>query len=1115
MNKKYGYAIGILIGLAVVWGVTLALFRYFGGESNGVATKLRIRDEFVAAMNTGKNYLESGEAPKAVTEFQRAASLHPGDRDALLNLANSLLAARLPEEAIEAAGKALAIDRNSSAGYYLAGCARLRLGRFEEAVQYLQIAKDRDRTINAVSFQLGRAHQGLQQFEAAEAQFREVTQFDPEHRAAWYNLSQALIRLGDEAGAEAALAKHQELAAQAESPVSDPSVFEQCVYTEVQLPFALEQPDSAGVPVRFVEATTDFLGDWADRIEGPVGVLDLESDGALDLFVRDREEGFRLLVRRDGEYVGEGLPVPAAEDQNYSRCLVGNLQQDARLRQDNIVLLGEGGTRVFRVATGGLLLDVTRASRLGEIAFAEAWLTDFELTGKLDLLGLDAADRSLTCYGNRGNLSFLERTAEVNLPPDTEGLTQLALEDWDGDDLLDLCLLRSGTAPQLWLRQRGEIGFVRSEAWADLTEVEMFVLGDVNNDLRSDLVAVGPSGLTVKFQGAEEPATWPLDPAGIRRLRLFDYDNDGWLDILAVDGNRLRAWRNRGLEGFTETTEALGLDRLEAVEIDSLRSADLDGDCDSDLLLTLADRSLRVLRNDGGHQNRQLKIRLIGNRSNPSGLGIKLELAAGGLRLIRTVQELPIEIGLGDRDKVDSLNPHWSDLVTTVDVMLDGCDPIDIMELELPTGSCPYLYAWDGEKYRFVTDFLGASPLGLPVAPGVLIPADTDEFVRLNALGLKEGHYELQVTEELREALYLDEAALYAVDRPLQVEVHPVNRLMPRPPFPEAGLIALHNPLPLEGAVRSDGLEVRSQLSEADGVMASPVALRAPQFRGLAQPWHIDLDFGPIDPDRPLALMLHGWLRFGGGMANISAAHRRDFPFPFPVLFAELEDGTWQKLEVEVGAPAGKTKTMAVDLEGHLPAGLRRLRLATAFEIHWDRIALLEKYDGPGITQRRIAPSSTDLHWRGYSEFQDLPWDQPLSPDYEAVRMEAPWLLTLSGWCTRYGPVDELLAAKDDRLVILNGGDELTLRFEETSIPELEEGKRRDFFLFTSGWDKDADPHVVQGWTIEPLPWHGMDGQRYGQEPRPASLDDGWRERYNTRWVGPYMLRRPERADLR
>jgi hypothetical protein len=91
-------------------------------------------------------------------------------------------------------------------------------------------------------------------------------------------------------------------------------------------------------------------------------------------------------------------------------------------------------------------------------------------------------------------------------------------------------------------------------------------------------------------------------------------------------------------------------------------------------------------------------------------------------------------------------------------------------------------------------------------------------------------------------------------------------------------------------------------------------------------------------------------------------------------------------VDVVVGAPSGKTKTILVDLTGRLPDAARRLRLTTGFEIHWDRIALLEKAGEQRTRIHRIAPDRTDLHWRGYAEFRDLPWTRPLTP--EDVRHE-------------------------------------------------------------------------------------------------------------------------------
>ena len=176
-------------------------------------------------------------------------------------------------------------------------------------------------------------------------------------------------------------------------------------------------------------------------------------------------------------------------------------------------------------------------------------------------------------------------------------------------------------------------------------------------------------------------------------------------------------WRNRGQAGFSETTKELGLDRLVLGTVESIVAADFDNDCDSDLLLSLEGQGLQLLRNDGGNANRQLKLQLIGNRSNASGLGVRVEVTAGHWRTMRTVQSLPVEIGVGKHGQLDSITTHWFDTMFPVtDTKMDQCTPLAMLELLLPTGSCPYLYAWDGHDFRFVTDILGAAPAGLRVS---------------------------------------------------------------------------------------------------------------------------------------------------------------------------------------------------------------------------------------------------------------------------------------------------------------------------------------------------------------------------------------------------------------
>ena len=86
-----------------------------------------------------------------------------------------------------------------------------------------------------------------------------------------------------------------------------------------------------------------------------------------------------------------------------------------------------------------------------------------------------------------------------------------------------------------------------------------------------------------------------------------------------------------------------------------------------------------------------------------------------------------------------------------------------------------------------------------------------------------------------------------------------------------------------------------------------------------------------------------------------------------------------------VGAPAGKTKTILTELTGKLPSGSGRLRVSSAFEVHWDRIALFDRRDSNETRVVTVAATKSDLHWRGYSEFEPSPWTQPLTPVYDRV----------------------------------------------------------------------------------------------------------------------------------
>ena len=842
----------LCLGIALVAAVVLLRFRHSS-------------DQFDRAMTLGKGYLEQGDARKAIDAYRQAVQLAPESMDAHLNLASACLLGGDPAEVIKQTEQALSLDHNDPAAHYLMGCAWLRLNKPAEAVKAFQQSRQIDPAVSALNFQLGLAYERLGQYEEAVRQFETLVQFEPRHPSAHYQLSRLYQRLGRDADAAQALAKHQQILASTPNPPSGTAAYERCKYTEPRMVFALDQPPRHGVTVRFVDATASAFGGEARRFHGPLGVLDCNHDGRNSLFVME-SNSFRVLNNQQGKFAPLPLALPGLTNTAYRRCVVGDLNNDGF---EDVLVLGEQDSRVFRFATNGQFREVTAAAGLKNLKAETGVLADLDFTGKLDLLAIPPGAPGLRVYRNIGSGYFQDRTAASGLPETLPGVRQLVVEDWKNDDLPGVFATRAGQPPLYFSKVRAG-PFVNTNLAAGLPAGDLLAVGDLNNDLLPDVVVANDRDITVVYSGSEERPKLSLNGLHPRRLLLLDYDNDGWLDLLAW-GDGVRLWRNRGRLGFEDVTAATGLDKVGAV--DDLVVADFDQDGATDLV-TSSPAGLALWHNEGANANKQLKLRLAGNRSNASALGTRVELTAGHWRAVRTLHELPLEIGVGQHDKIEVLKTRWFDLASTLlDVPVQS-KPMDVVELVLPTGSCPYLYAWDGARFKFVTDILGAAPLGLPVNSARYVDEDPDELLVLGddqQFPPKGEAYKVRISEELREVLYLDHAQLVAVDHPAGTLVLPTSKMLPGRPFLPHELWTLRPRANLQHALRSDGLDVTAALASADGQMVSPIRLREPQLRGLAEPFAVTMDFGPLPVAEPLVLVLHGWLRFGGGMANIAA----------------------------------------------------------------------------------------------------------------------------------------------------------------------------------------------------------------------------------------------------
>ncbi|MGB6995290.1 MAG: hypothetical protein WBG00_18855, partial [Thermoanaerobaculia bacterium] len=220
------------------------------------------------------------------------------------------------------------------------------------------------------------------------------------------------------------------------------------------------------------------------------------------------------------------------------------------------------------------------------------------------------------------------------------------------------------------------------------------------------------------------------------------------------------------------------------------------------------------------------------------------------------------------------------------------------------------------------------------------------------------------------------------------------------------------------------------------------------------------LTFSGVPAGERLRLLLWGWIFPTDSSINLALSQDSSRAPRPPQLEVLKSDGRWQPLDVWVGFPNGKRKVVVVELPGEIPSGEVTLKLSTNLQIYWDaaRLAIGDPVIAPVVTS--LKPRAADLHFRGFSRvYRETPTGPHLF-DYEHVSVE-PRFRDMIGPFTRYGSVEELLQVADDRYVVMNAGDEMTVRFDAMKLPLLPPGWRRDFILSTDGWVKDGDLNTL------------------------------------------------------
>jgi enediyne biosynthesis protein E4 len=222
-------------------------------------------------------------------------------------------------------------------------------------------------------------------------------------------------------------------------------------------------------------------------------------------------------------------------------------------------------------------------------------------------------------------------------------------------------------------------------------------VGDYNNDGRMDIFIadwIKQDKTLYENQGSYVFSDVTAD-RGIAQLgyeycgwgtRLFDFDNDGWLDIWVTFGHtdpqvekgnpdHTFAEPNymlRNLEGkrFEDVSAATGLRKLPKRSGRGVAFGDFDNDGDVDVLIVNKNAAPMLLRNDGGNRNHWLEIRAEGVQSNRSGIGARITVEAGGKRRIFDVRssesylssnDIRVPIGMAQLTQADSVEVRWPD----------------------------------------------------------------------------------------------------------------------------------------------------------------------------------------------------------------------------------------------------------------------------------------------------------------------------------------------------------------------------------------------------------------------------------------------------------------------
>ncbi len=1077
----------------------------------------------------GQQYTE-----QAAKTFAEAYKMDPKMAQAAINEGIALYTLQKLHQAQQLLQATLATDGSSAQGWYNLGLVQHAQNELAPAIASFQRAAAlAPRDADSLYYE-GACYAEMGQFAKAIVIFQKVLAINPFHASAEFGLARSLLRTGHTAQAREDFKRFQHLV---NTKIGSPLALTYGEQGHFSTVTAIKEPETISqkmIPVQLVpEPMISASASSHLTLTGGACMMDTTGTGQMDLvLMQTGAQAIRILHRRsDGSFEQLDAQAMGLKASGHAvACAVGDYDRDglndlAVAMDDAVLLFHNLGHGKFQNVTAKV--GLAPRNRPTGITFI-----DYDHDGDLDLFltgsPLKAGGESNVLWRNNGDGTFTEQTQETGLGGSSKTAAAI-LTDFNNDRAVDIAVTGEAAAPVLYINPR-EGRYPTQPLYQNqpLPPTVGIAVFDYNKDGWMDIAVThaGPPGLTLwrnvaapnqinrRFEQVPLPLHGALRGWGLTPI---DIDNDGWIDLAAIvdtkTGPEVRVFRNLGDGTLKDVSHALGLDKIKLKAPRGLIAADLENDGAADLIVTQLDAPPVLLRNVGANKNHFVRLDLIGNSDNKTGLGIKVQVYANGLWQkfelpgasgYQTQAPPRILVGLGKAEGINLLRILWPTGVLQDERDLPHTETVKLGEVDRRGSSCPVLFVWNGHQYKFITDVIGAGVVGHWFTPTRRNIPRPSEWVKIAGADVApvNGKISLRFMEPMEEVNYIDQLKLVAVDHPANVQVNPDERFLDDPPFASGRVIASKDSRLPVGAWDGEGRNVLDKLSRRDHEFAS--GFTPLPYDGFANLHALTLDLGQINPQAPLHLLMTGYVNYFSA-TSLYAAWQGGIKPIAPYVEAQLPDGKWQRLPGEAGFPAGLERTIVVDLTGKLPPGTHRIRLMTNLQIYWDQV-LIDNHAPGRFRATELPLALATEQFRGYPKEVDGASPGDLGYNYNLVSLTGPFQRERGDY-THFGNVTPLIKSVDNRFAIFGGGEGIAAEFDVSKLPPLPPHWERDYFFYANGYEKDMDWWDSSPFTVGPLPFHQMTSYPYpGGEGFPqnaAAL------RYRLNWNNRFVSGKP------